>query len=102
LKVSGITKDTKNPSNGQVVKDPVTGEPTGLLRSAMGLLKGVPGGGGGVSAEKRREGLKKLFSLYNEHGITSISDRNAGRGDLDRYLSLQKDGELTVRVNVAR
>jgi predicted amidohydrolase YtcJ len=46
--------------------------------------------------------VKKLFSLYNEHGITSVSDRNAGRGDLDLYLSLQKAGELTVRVNAAR
>jgi predicted amidohydrolase YtcJ len=27
LKVSGITKDTKSPRNGQVVKDPKTGEP---------------------------------------------------------------------------
>jgi predicted amidohydrolase YtcJ len=102
LKVSGITRDTKNPGSGQIVKDPATGEPTGLLRNALGLLKGVPGGGGGASAEKRREATKKLFSLYNEHGITSISDRNAGRGDLDLYLSLQKAGELTVRVNVAR
>jgi predicted amidohydrolase YtcJ len=46
--------------------------------------------------------VKKLFSLYNEQGITSISDRNAGRGDLDLYLSLQKARELTVRINVAR
>ncbi|MFO0825613.1 MAG: amidohydrolase [Gemmataceae bacterium] len=102
LKVSGVTKDTKNPGTGVVVKDPVTGEPTGMLRSAYGVLKGVPGGGDNVTAEKKREAVKKLFSLYNEHGITSISDRNAGRGDLDLYLSLQKENELTVRVNVAR
>jgi predicted amidohydrolase YtcJ len=31
-----------------------------------------------------------------------VADRNAGRGDLDLYLRLQKDNELTVRVNVAR
>jgi len=102
LKVSGVTKDTKNPGTGQVVKDPVTGEPTGMLRSAYGVLKGVPGGGDNVSAEKKREAVKKLFSLYNEHGITSISDRNAGLGDVDFYLSLQKANELTVRVNAAR
>ncbi len=102
LKVSGVTRDTKNPGTGVVVKDPVTGEPTGMLRSAYGVLKGVPGSGDRVSAEKKREAVKKLFSLYNEHGITSISDRNAGRGDLDLYLSLQKEKELTVRVNVAR
>jgi predicted amidohydrolase YtcJ len=102
LKISGVTKDTKNPGTGVVVKDPVTGEPTGMLRSAYGVLKGVPGGGEGVSAEKKRDAVKHLFSLYNEHGITSIADRNAGRSDLDLYLSLQKANELTLRVNVAR
>src|SRR5205085_4586052 len=43
LKVSGVTKDTPHPRAGQVVKDPVTGEPTGMLRNAYGVLKGVPG-----------------------------------------------------------
>ncbi|MCI0703650.1 MAG: amidohydrolase [Planctomycetia bacterium] len=101
LEVSGVTKDTKDPPAGQVVKDPVTGEPTGMLRNAYGVLKGVPGGGD-VTAAKRREAVKKLFGLYNEHGITSIADRNASRGNLDLYIALQKDNELTVRVNVAR
>jgi predicted amidohydrolase YtcJ len=103
LKASGITKETQNPSGGVIVKDPATGEPTGMLRGgASGLLKGLPGGGGAVTAEKKRAAVKKLFSLYNEHGITSVSDRNASRGDLDLYLSLRKADELTVRVNVAR
>ncbi|HUR55938.1 MAG TPA: amidohydrolase [Gemmataceae bacterium] len=102
LRVSGVTKDTKNPPAGQVVKDPITGEPTGMLRNAYGVLKGVPGGGESVSAEQKREAVKKLFRLYNEHGITSIADRNGSRGDLDMYLGFQKANELTVRVNVAR
>jgi len=84
------------------VKDPVTGEPTGMLRSAYGVLKGVPGAGDSVSPEKKRDAVKTLFSLYNRHGITSVADRNAGRSDLDLYLGLQKADELTVRVNVAR
>src|SRR5207245_310506 len=36
LKLSGVTKDTPNPPAGQVVKDPKTGEPTGMLRNAYG------------------------------------------------------------------
>ena len=43
LEVSGVTKDTKDPPAGQVVKDAKTGEPTGMLRNAYGVLKGVPG-----------------------------------------------------------
>ena len=101
LEVSGVTKDTKDPPAGQVVKDEKTGEPTGMLRNAYGVLKGVPDGGEGI-AEKRRSAVLKLFGLYNEHGITSIADRNASRGNLDMYLSFQKENALTVRINVAR
>ncbi len=100
LKVSNITKDTPNPSNGIVVKDPATGEPTGMLRNAYGVLKGVPGGK--QSTADKRVAVKKLFRLYNEHGITSIADRAADRSALDLYHSLHKTGELTVRINVAR
>lgn len=102
LKVSDVTRNTKNPPAGLVEKDPETGEPTGMLRNAYGVLKGVPGGREKVPPEKQREAVKKLLRLYNEHGLTSIADRNAERDDLDLYLGLQKAGDLTIRVNVAR
>jgi predicted amidohydrolase YtcJ len=102
LEISGVTKDTKSPPAGQVVKDEKTGEPTGMLRNAYGVLKGVPGGGGDSTPAQRRAAVLKLFHLYNEHGITSIGDRNAGRGNLDLYLDFQKSGDLTLRINVAR
>lgn len=102
LKVSGVTRDTPNPRAGVIVKDPKTGEPTGMLRNAYGVLKKVPGGDGKAGAKKRREALKELFALYNQHGITSIADRSADRGALDLYESLLKEGELTLRINVAR
>jgi predicted amidohydrolase YtcJ len=100
LRISKVTRDTPNPAHGMIVKDPKTGEPTGMLRNAYGVLRGVP-------AEKRstadrKEALKKLFHLYNERGLTSIGDRNAGRDALDLYLALHKAGDLTVRINVAR
>lgn len=101
LRVSNITRDTPNPTNGIVVKDPVTGEPTGMLRSAGQLLKGVPGAGGKGGLD-RKTALKKLFTLYNEQGITSIADRAGSRPDLDLYHQLLKAGELTVRINHSR
>src|SRR5207248_8248806 len=42
LKISGITRATPNPPAGMVVKDPQTGEPTGMLRNAHGVPKGRP------------------------------------------------------------
>jgi predicted amidohydrolase YtcJ len=102
LKVSGITRDTKSPPAGEVVKDPATGEPTGMIRNAYGVLKGVPNEGGAASPADRRAAVKKLFKLYNERGLTSVADRNASRSDLDVYRDLHAAGELTVRMNVAR
>jgi predicted amidohydrolase YtcJ len=102
LKVSGITRATPNPRNGVIVKDPATGEPTGMLRNAYGVLKGVPSEEGGVAPAERRRAVQKLFALYNARGLTSIADRNAGRDALDLYLDLRDHHELTLRVNVAR
>ncbi|MBI2807720.1 MAG: amidohydrolase [Planctomycetes bacterium] len=98
LRVSNITKETKNPRAGVIVKDPKTGELTGMLRNATGLLRGVPGGK--ASTQDRREAVKKLFALYNSFGITSISDRSSSRGAFDLYSDLHEKNELTVRINV--
>jgi predicted amidohydrolase YtcJ len=101
LKVSGVTRDTPNPTPGVIVKDPKTGEPTGMLRNAYGVLKGVPASSS-ASPEATRDAVKTLFHLYNEQGITSIADRNADRSALDLYLGLLDKKELTLRINIAR
>ncbi len=99
LKVSDITRETTSTA---VVKDPKTGEPTGMIRANYGVLKGVPSESSKTTAEAKRAAVKKLFRLYNEQGLTSVADRNAGRDALDLYLDLMKHDELTLRVNVAR
>jgi predicted amidohydrolase YtcJ len=102
LKVSGITKDTANPPGGVIVKD-AKGEPTGMLRNAYSVIKGVSRSDvGKATAADKRAAMKKLLRLYNEQGLTSIGDRDAGRGSLDIYLSLRDKNELTIRVNVSR
>ena len=102
LIASGVTKDTPDPKPGRIVRDPQTGEPTGMLRNAYGVLKGVPGTGDKLSADEKRAAVKKLFAAYNAKGLTSVADRNAGNDALALYRRLRDAGELTVRVNVAR
>ena len=98
LKISKITKETKNPSKGVLVKDPKTGELTGMLRNADSVLAKIPPGK--ASAQDRREAVKKLFALYNSFGITSISDRASSEGAFKLYQDLLSKNELTLRVNV--
>jgi hypothetical protein len=101
LKRSGITRDTKSPTGGMVVKD-ADGEPTGMIRNAYGLLRGVPREEDAAPREKRLAGLRELFARYNALGLTSVADRNGSSEGLRLYRQLAKEGHLTVRVNMAR
>jgi len=101
LEISGITRDTPDPLPGQVVKNPQTGQPTGLLRNAAQLLKFVASNPQPTPAEQR-EAVKNLYRLYNQQGITSIAERRTEFASIDLFRELAKAGELTVRINCTR
>ncbi len=98
LKMSGITKDTESPPNGTVVKDPVTGEPTGILKEgATSLLKlksTVP-----LTAEEREKRLDEALELAlaeaGRTGVTSIQQLN---GEYRRFQRFKDQGKLSCRV----
>lgn len=102
LELSGIDKNFKitDKKGGLIEKDPVTGELTGVLRSASRFVK-VKSSTKSANVEQRRAGLQKLLADYNSVGLTSIADRNAGDGAVADYLALKEQGELTCRVFVS-
>ncbi|MBX6311326.1 MAG: amidohydrolase [Isosphaeraceae bacterium] len=102
LEVSGITRDTPDPPAGRIVKDPRTGEPTGMLRNAYSVLKGLPSDAYASQGRPDPEPVKKLFRLYNSRGLTSVADRSASDTALTVYRDLRDRGELTVRVIATR
>lgn len=99
---SGITRDTPDPPAGRIVKDPKTGEPTGMMRNAYSVLKGLPKDAYGGNAATEEARLTELFRRYNARGLTSIADRSASESALRIYRSLRDRGALTVRVNATR
>lgn len=101
LDVSGITRDTPDPLPGEIVRDPATRAPTGLLRNAAHLLKVVAPTRKPTPAEERTA-VKKLHLLYNRQGITSIAERRTEFESIDLFRDLAKSGELTVRVDCTR
>jgi predicted amidohydrolase YtcJ len=101
LEVSGITGQTPDPVPGEIVKDPKTGKPTGLLRNAAQLLK-VVRSSREPTAQEQRESVKHLYHLYNQQGITSIAERRTEFAAIDLFRDLARSGELTVRVNCTR
>ena len=100
LKVSGIDKDFQVAGNGQVEKDPQTGEPTGMLRSCTRYAK-VKSSAIAASGDERQVRLKELFRDYNSVGITSIADRDASGGNIELYEQLLAQNDLSVRVMIS-
>lgn len=100
LQASGIDRNFVVTGTGQIEKDPITGEPTGMLRSCTRFAK-VKSSSKGASEEQRRARLAELFADYNSVGLTTVSDRSCGEAELARYKHLLDADQLTVRMMVS-
>jgi predicted amidohydrolase YtcJ len=104
LKASGITKNTENPFGGEIVKDPVTGEPTGIIKeNAEEMIKtGETKPARTPAEEKARlwQGYLLAMKEARVYGVTSV--QVPGAADFEAYVKLQKDGELTCRIDIGK
>lgn len=94
LTLAGITKNTKSPDGGEIVKDPKTGEPTGVLKdAAMSLIYNIipP-----ISPEQKIKYVQRALQEARENGITSVQDITF-QPDLIAYQTLEKEDKLTCR-----
>jgi len=96
LKLAGITRDTKNPANGVIVKDPRTGEPTGALKEAAMALMAVAAPQ--PTTEDKVAAIRAAVVEAHRVGITSVQNAGGAAEDLDLYDQLRKRGELGMRV----
>ena len=95
LRMAGITKDTKDPAGGTIVRDAKTGEPTGILKDdAQDLVyRVIPE----ATEGERDEALKASLAEAARVGVTSIQDITPWQ-DYDAYKKFRDSGRLTVRV----
>ena len=95
LKLAGITKDTESPDGGLIVKDPKTGEPTGVLKdNAMYLItKHITD----PTQEENYEALLAALDEAKKLGITSVQDITYGDA-LDAFEKAKAEGKLTCRI----
>jgi len=104
LKKSGITKDTPEPFGGEIQKDLKTGEPTGILKeTAMDLIRF----GDVKTVRTPEEQEARIWQGYllamkeaRELGVTSL--QNAGSADFKAYEKLQKEDQLTSRIDIGK
>ncbi len=99
LKLAGITKETKDPPGGVIVRDAKTGEPTGVLKDgAQNLVDRV-------IPEKTFDEKHTAARAATDHaaqvGVTSLTDMSAG-DDVGLYQYLLERGELKTRIYAIR
>ena len=96
LKLAGITRRTANPPNGVIVKDPRTGEPTGVLKeAAMALVSSL------VPKPTREEQVSAIRAAVTEahrRGVTSMQNASGSPDELAIYDELRRANELDLRV----
>lgn len=105
LELAGITKDTPDPVNGTIDRDPKTGEPVGSLQeSAQGLIaKLVPP----PTDADYQNSILYTAKLFNSLGIVAWNDAGVEFDDaggsrmVDAYKAVKDAGKLTTYVSVS-
>jgi predicted amidohydrolase YtcJ len=101
MELSGITRDTRNPNGGEVLKD-AKGNPTGLLReTASGLVRRGTGEPTPTPAEvEARE--RQVIALADREvvskGITSFQDAGSNFDTVNRIKRAIDEGWMNVRL----
>ncbi len=96
LELAGIDSDTINPDDGEILKDPETGRPTGILTNrAQEFIEAVipP-----MSQSQIEKALKLAFQECLKYGLTSVHEARVSQQMLDAFHSLKEKGELDVRI----
>lgn len=96
LKLSGITKRTKNPFGGKILHDEKTGEPDGMLiDDAQNLVREhLPQD----SDEMIEQAMLLADKVAIEHGLTQVQEPGGYYRDVEIYKKLYAAGKLKTRV----
>ncbi len=95
LKLAGIDRYKENPPGGEIERDPISLEPTGILKeNACELVwKKIPS----PSPEKHRRLLKEAIKRANSLGLTGIHNFEEQKA-VFFFQEFLKDEELSLRV----
>jgi predicted amidohydrolase YtcJ len=101
MKLSGISRTTKNPEGGEILKD-AKGNPTGLLRETASRLVKRGLGEPAPTVEERLARERRVLDLAAQEalskGITSFQDAGTSFETIDRMKAMVDQDKLGVRL----
>jgi predicted amidohydrolase YtcJ len=98
MRLAGITKDTPNPTGGEIQRDPVTGEPNGVLAEAAIPLvsNAVPP----WPFDLRVKMYKDAMKTFNSAGLTGIVIGVTDPDSFKIYQHIWANREATIRASL--
>jgi predicted amidohydrolase YtcJ len=100
LELAGIDRNTPDPVDGRIDRDPQTGEAIGSLQE--GAIKLVSKHLPPRTQADRVRGLKFAAEMLQAFGITSIQEARLDPDSLPAYQELESRGELNLRVAMSQ
>ena len=99
LEIAGVTKDTRNPPGGVIVRDPATGEATGvLLESAAYFARKVQPPP--PAPERMLALLKTQMQALNAMGIVGAVEPGLDERMIGLYQRMREAGNMSVRTDL--
>jgi predicted amidohydrolase YtcJ len=95
LRAARLGRATKDIPGGVIVRDPRTGEPTGILKdAAMGpVQRAIPE----PTSTQRDAALRRALAYAASKGVTAFAHVSVAPADLGTYLRAKAAGALTAR-----
>jgi len=96
LQLAGITKETKDPENGKILRDEKSGEPTGiLLNRAQTLVEThIPA----MTLEQTKKAVELAARECVRNGLTSVHDARVSPIMLNAFRDLIREDRLPLRI----
>jgi hypothetical protein len=96
MKIAGVTRETKEPFGGEIMRDPKTGEPTGMfLDNAQALVaRHIPADPPGRLRQELLRGVERSLRLgWTQVGIPGNSYR-----EVEEIRELYQEGKIRLRI----
>lgn len=96
MRLARITKETKDPEGGKIIRDEKTGEPTGVfIDNAKSLIeRHIPP----LTRDQIKQAALRAIQKCLADGLTGVHDAGVGRETLDAYKELIDEGKFDFRI----